>query len=312
MSDRTRDSSSCSVSRDGSSLQPQDGPLGLIAGWGRYPLVLATALRERGYRVVCTGVRHHADPALNDVCHAYREFGLGRLGAGIRFFRRHGVTHVTMAGKIHKVLLFRPWYWWHHFPDWMCLKTFFPHFITNTLDRKDDTLLMAVVSAFARHGLTMIPATDLLPEVLVHSGVLSRRHPTRREAKDIAFGWHIAKEMGRMDIGQSVVVKGQAVLSVEAIEGTDECIRRAGMLCPAGGFTVVKVAKPQQDMRFDVPTIGLGTLQAMHAAGGKCLAVEAERTIVVDQQRVLDFAARHGIAIVAVHDNEVAEFTRAA
>ena len=131
-------------------------------------------------------------------------------------------------------------------------------------------------------------------------GHLTRRDPSAAQRKDIEFGWTMAKEMGRLDVGQSVAVKDRAALAVEAIEGTDECIRRAGKLCRAGGFTVVKVAKPQQDMRFDVPTIGLGTLETMVAAGGQVLAIEAGRTIVIDQADVVRFADRHRLAIVAV------------
>ncbi|MGL6193773.1 MAG: LpxI family protein, partial [Thermoguttaceae bacterium] len=127
---------------------------------------------------------------------------------------------------------------------------------------------------------------------------------TSSQWKDICFGWGIAREMGRLDIGQSVCVKNQAVLAVEAIEGTDECIRRAGSLCTSGGFTVVKVAKPQQDMRFDVPTFGLQTLQTMVQSGGRVLAIEAGKTIFIDKQEVVDFADQHNIVIVAVTEND--------
>ena len=207
---------------------PDTAPVGLVAGWGRYPVVLAEVLRRQGRRVVCLAVKDHADPVLREVCDAYAEFGLGQLGAALRFCRRQRVTTVTMAGKIHKVVLFRRFFWWRHFPDWRCLRTFFPHFVTRSRDRRDDTLLGTIVAAFAAEGITMVPATDFLPEVLVPYGILSRRRPSRAEAKDIEFGWTAAKELGRLDIGQTVVVKGQAVLAVEAIEGTDECIRRAG------------------------------------------------------------------------------------
>ncbi len=131
-------------------------------------------------------------------------------------------------------------------------------------------------------------------------GQLTRRGPTPAQRKDIEFGWTLAKEMGRLDVGQSVAVKDRAVLAVEAIEGTDECIRRAGAFCRAGGFTVVKVAKPQQDMRFDVPTIGVGTLEDDGRAGGRVLAVEAGRTIIVDEPEVIEFANRHRMVIVAL------------
>lgn len=265
-------------------------------------MVLAEVLRRQGHQVVCLAVKDHAEPVLREICTAYAEFGLGRLGAALRFCRRQRVASVTMAGKIHKVLLFRRLYWLRHLPDWRCFRTFFPHFVSRSRDRRDDTLLGAIVAAFAEEGIKVIPATDFLPEVLVPQGVLSRRRPSRAEAKDIEFGWTAAKAIGRLDIGQTVVVKGQAVLAVEAIEGTDACIRRAGELCPSGGLVVVKVAKPRQDMRFDVPTIGLGTMESLAAAGGRVLAVEADRTILIDQAEVLEFANRHGIAVVSLRE----------
>jgi hypothetical protein len=136
--------------------------------------------------------------------------------------------------------------------------------------------------------------------LLVKKGRLTRRGPSSVQTDDIRFGWQLAKEMGRLDVGQSVAVKNRAVLAVEAVEGTDQCIRRAGDLCPAGDFTVVKVAKPQQDMRFDVPTVGLGTLESMVAAGARVLAVEADRTILIDREEFLDFANRNKLIIVAL------------
>jgi DUF1009 family protein len=160
-------------------------------------------------------------------------------------------------------------------------------------------MLSSIVNAFAKDGIVFGPATDYAPELLVKSGQLTRRGPTAAEQKDIAFGWQLAKEMGRLDVGQCVVVKDQTVIAVEAIEGTDECIRRAGVLCGAGGFSVVKTAKPQQDMRFDVPTVGVWTLESMIAAGGRVLAIEAGRTILVDEPEFVRLADQHGIAVVA-------------
>ena len=146
----------------------------------------------------------------------------------------------------------------------------------------------------------MLPATDFAPQLLVPAGQLTRRGPTAAQRQDIEFGWRLAKEMGRLDIGQSVAVQGQAIIAVEAVEGTDACIRRAGELCPQGGFTVVKVAKPHQDMRFDVPTIGVGTIESLIAAGAGALAIEAGKTIVVDRAQAVALADRHGLAIVAL------------
>ncbi|MFO0908268.1 MAG: LpxI family protein [Isosphaeraceae bacterium] len=137
-------------------------------------------------------------------------------------------------------------------------------------------------------------------------GVLTRRAPTVAERKDIEFGWHLAKEMGRLDVGQSVAVKEQSAVAIEAIEGTDRCIERAGQLCRAGGWTLVKVAKPEQDMRFDVPTVGISTIENLHKARAKVLAIEAERTIVIDQADVVALADRYGLTIVALSDEAAA------
>ncbi len=293
------------------SAAPEDR-IGLVAGWGRYPLVVAQALRQQGKRVYCLGVKDHADPALQQVCHDFQTIGVARLGAAVRYFRRRRVHCATMAGKIHKVLLFQKFYWLKHFPDWEFVRVFYPHFITKTRDRKDDTMLGTIVDAFAKRGIRFAPATDFAPELLVKRGQLSGGRLRSGQEKDIAFGWQLAAEMGRLDVGQSVAVKGRAVLAVEAVEGTDECIRRAGRLCPAGGFTVVKIAKPQQDMRFDVPTVGLGTLQTMVEAGARVLAIEAGRTILIDEPEFIRFAQRHGIAVIALQTAAVSGPSEAA
>jgi DUF1009 family protein len=274
--------------------------IGLVAGWGRYPIVVAETLKRQGYYIACLGLHGHTSEALQSLCDSYYEVGVGKLGAAIRYFRKQAVANATMAGKFHKVELYRPWAWFRHLPDLRAIRTFYPHFVATKKDRKDDTLLGAIVDAFAEDGIHFAPATDFAPELLVKPGCLTDRQPTASQWKDIEFGWTLAKEMGRLDVGQSVAVKDRAVMAVEAIEGTDACIVRAGELCKTGGFTVVKVAKPQQDMRFDVPTIGVGTMESMVAAGGKVLAVEAGRTIIVDEPAVLSYANRHKIAIVSL------------
>jgi hypothetical protein len=245
-------------------------------------------------------VAGHADPELSRLCHDFRWIGIAKLGRAIRYFQRHRVTEAVMAGKLHKTLLFQPKLWLRCLPDFRMLRAAIPHFVTRSKDCRDDSLLGMLVREFAADGIHFKPATDFAPELLVKPGQLTRRGPSSHQWKDIRFGWTVAKELGRLDIGQSVAVMGQSVLAVEAIEGTDECIRRAGTLCRAGGFTVVKVAKPNQDMRFDVPTIGLGTLDTMVKAGGRVLAVEAGRTIVLDQAAVVEFANRNGLVIVSI------------
>lgn len=293
-------SASGSMTRRHAAAAPPLRKVGLIAGWGRYPVVVAQALKAQGVHVCCLGIKGHADLELRSLCPDFDWIGLGQIGKVIRFFHRRGVTQATMAGKVHKVILFRRFAWLHHLPDWQGVLTYYPIFIARRKTMQDDSLLGTIVDSFQAAGISMKPATDYVPELLVKHACLTSRRPSAAEQKDIEFGWRLAKEMGRLDVGQSVAVKDRAPLAIEAIEGTDECIRRAGSLCTSGGFTVVKVAKPQQDMRFDVPTIGMGTLETMHAAGGRVLAVEAGRTILIDQSRVVDFADRNKMVIVAL------------
>ena len=208
-----------------------------------------------------------------------------------------------MAGKVHKVLLYQPGWWLKHRPDWKTIRAFSPQLFFGSGDRTDDTLLHTVVSAFARDGITFEPATDFAPELLVKAGQVAGKRLTSKQQGDVEFGWKIAKSMGGLDIGQSICVKDQTVIAVEAIEGTDLCIRRGGELCQAGGFTVVKVAKPQQDMRFDVPTVGVKTLETMASAGASVLAIEANRTILLDQHDFCAEAKRRDIAVVAFSES---------
>jgi DUF1009 family protein len=286
---------------------------GLLAGWGRFPIVVAEALKRQGYRVCCLGIAGHADePKLTAICDSYASIGIAKLGRQIRYFQRHGVTSATMAGKVFKTLLFERRAWRTHLPDLTTARILIPHFIMRWKPSNDDALLLAVIAAYARGGIHFAPATNFAPELLVNTSHLGGPSLSFGQRKDIAFGFALAKEMGRLDVGQSVAVKGRAVLAVEAVEGTDECIRRAGRLCTSGGFTVVKVAKPQQDMRFDVPTIGVGTLEVLAASGGKVLAIESGKTIVIDRDEVAAFASRHRISVVAVDSESLQETLGAA
>ena len=275
--------------------------IGLVAGWGRFPIVVAQTLRDQGCQVFCVALKNHADLALREVCAGYYPCRVARIGEHIRYFRQQGVTHATMAGKVFKEkILFGRWGWLELWPDFRTMKIFAPMYVLGRRDRRDDTLLGMAVAEYAKDGITMLPATDLAPQLLAPEGQLTRRGPTASQLQDIDFGWALAKELGRLDVGQSVTVKGRAVIAVEAIEGTDACIRRSGEFCPQGGFTIVKVAKPQQDMRFDVPTIGVGTIESMVAARASVLAIEAGKTIIVDRPAVLSLANEHGLAIVSL------------
>lgn len=279
--------------------------VGLIAGWGRYPIVVAEKLIASGHEVYCLGIKGHADDELKTLCNDFKEVGVAKVGSHIRYFHKHGVSQATMAGKIFKTLLFEKWAILRHLPDLTFWRYFFKQFLLKSVDRKDDTLLGTYTAAFGKNGIELAPATNFAPDLLVKKETLGNQKLSRSEQKDVEFGWQLAKQMGGLDVGQSVVVKLQAVLAVEAVEGTDECIRRAGQLCPSGGFTVVKVAKPQQDMRFDVPTVGLGTLQTMKQTGASVLAVEADKTIIIDEPEVIRFANKNRIKILAFKDEDV-------
>lgn len=282
------------------SLSEQPEAVGVLAAWGRLPIVVAQAMRDRGHKVVCLGVRDHAVRSDYDgVADAFHWIGPSRLGKAIRLFRRYGVRHATMAGKFHKVKLYEPRAWLRYAPDWTGVKAFYSHFIGHSADRRDDTLLGKIVEVFATGGVTMEPATDFAPGLLAPEGLVAGKPLTATQEADVAFGWDLAREMGRLDVGQSVCVHGRAAIAIEAIEGTDLCIRRAGELCRQGGFTVVKVAKPQQDMRFDVPTVGVQTLESMKAAGARVLAIEADRTILLDEADFRRYAEKHRLTVVA-------------
>jgi DUF1009 family protein len=284
-------------------MPPHPEPVGLLAAWGGLPVAVAQKARTLGVPVVCVGLRGLASPELAGMVRRFYWSGPVRLGRMIRCFQREGVRRVVMAGKVPKAdLMHAPWKVLTLWPDWRVIRGYF---FGRRRDNRDDSLLLAVVDEFARDGIRIEPAFDLCPELLVNPGVLTRRRPTAREEADIAFGWELARHMGDLDVGQSVAVKDRAVLAVEAIEGTDRMIARAGELCRAGGFAVVKVAKPRQDMRFDVPTVGTLTIEAIHRAGGRVLAIEAARTIILDQAETVALADRHGISIVARDESDM-------
>jgi DUF1009 family protein len=278
--------------------------IGILAGWGRYPLVVAEEIRRRGGRTAILAIRDHADAALEPLADVHGHVGVAEIGAAVDFFRGAGARRATMAGKIHKSKIFARGAWTRHLPDWTGLATFWPHFVSRRRDNRDDSLLGAIAATFDAAGVTICPATDFAPDLLATDGVLAGPAPTRQQLADVSFGWRLAKELGRLDIGQTVVVKNRAPLALEAIEGTDECIRRAGRLCPSGGMTVVKVAKPQQDLRFDMPTIGVGTLESLAAAGAAVRAIEAGQTILIDEPKVAAVADRLGICVLSCHDRD--------
>ena len=261
--------------------------LGLIAGNGTFPLLFAEEARRGGYSVVA--VAHHGETnqaierAADEVTWVY----VGQLGKIIRTFQGSGVTEAVMAGGIRKVTLFG-----NFRPDLRGAR-----FLARLKSREDDMLLRGIADELAADGIQILPSTLCLPRIISTEGVLTKRAPRRREWDDIRLGFKIAKEVGRLGIGQTVVVKNQVVVAVEAVEGTDAAIQRAGALAQSG-CVVVKVSKPQQDLRFDVPAVGVDTIERLHEAGAAVLAVETGRTILLEKDALLRQANSYGIAVV--------------
>ena len=262
--------------------------IGLIVGNGNFPLLVAKQAQDEGFRVASCAIVGEADSSIEKISRRTIWVKLGELGKVIRFFKDEGVHEALMAGKVRKTSLFSG----RIMPDFEMIKA-----LAGIRDWKDDSLLRAIVNHLEKKGIQVVDSTTFLKPNLLKAGVLTKRKPTEKEWSDVEFGWQIAKELGRLDIGQTVVVKEKAVLALEAIEGTDEAIRRGGLLGKEGAV-VVKVAKPEQDMRFDVPAVGLSTLQAMKEAKASVLALEAEKTIILDKDQVIEFANQNKIAVV--------------
>lgn len=269
-------------------------PVGLIAGEGVFPLEVARGVREAGRPVVAVALRELTNEALVGEVDALTWLWLGELERLVGVLGEAGVRDVVMAGKVPKTFL-----WTHRQavrPDARARRA-----LATLADRADDSLLGAVARALEEEGFHLRGQLELAPQLRAAEGVLGRVAPTPEQLRDVAFAWPVAKALGALDVGQTVVVQGRAVLALEAVEGTDAAIRRG---CALGepGACVVKVAKPTQDPRFDVPTVGPTTVRALAEGGAAVLAVEAERTVVLERERLVREADAAGIAVVGVSD----------
>jgi len=263
--------------------------IGLIAGNGRFPLLFAEAARAQGVEVVAVAHRGETPSEIEDLAPSVTWVRVGELGKIVRVFKRAGVRRAVMAGGIRK-----PRQLGGFRPDLRGAA-----FIARTRSLKDDVLLRGIAADLERDGITIVESTLFLGALVPAEGLLTKRAPSAQEAEDIRFGLEVAKGIGRWDIGQSVVVKRGAVLAVEGIEGTDAAIRRGAEL-GHGEVVVVKVSKPTQDLRFDVPAVGLTTVEVLQEVGARVLALEAERSIIIDRDDVIAAANRAGLSIVAV------------
>lgn len=274
-------------------MQEEREYVGIIAGGGNFPLLVAEAARRRGCFTVAVAHEGETDTALEGHVDELVWIKLGQFGRLIRAFRSRGVTRVMMAGTIAKRRMFS-----RLRPDLKGLAV-----MTRMAVFHDDGILRNVSREMEREGIMVIPSTHFLPELMAPPGVLTRRKPKKQEMSDIGFGWRMAKELGRLDIGQCVVVRSRTVIALEAMEGTDETIRRGGLIAREKAV-VVKVSKPTQDLRFDVPAVGPVTIRVMKEVKASVLAVEAGRTLVFEMPEMVRLADEAGIAVVSLTEDD--------
>jgi len=272
--------------------------IGIIAGAGRFPFLVARGARRAGCRVDVIALRGLADPALRDEADRFRWSGVVRLGQWIRTLRRWRDRRVILAGSVTKSEMYGRFRLLRYLPDWTSIRLWF----FTVPDKRNDTLLRAVADELDRNGITLENSVQYCAQDLAPDGVLTTRQPTEAQRRDLEFGWKLAKEMGRLDIGQSIAVKETEVIAVEAIEGTDRMIERAGRLCRSSGWTLIKVAKPNQDLRFDVPTVGPGTIENLERHRAAMLVIEAGKTLIIDREQTIKAAEKAGIVVVGHQD----------
>ena len=262
--------------------------LGLIAGNGRFPFLVLEGARRAGAEVAVAAIREETDPEIERAAESVTWVGLGQLGKMLRFFKNEGVEKAIMAGQVKHVQIFSG-----AIPDVRMLKM-----LLRLPKRNTDALIGAVADELAAEGIELIDSTFFLKDQLPQTGILTKRAPDERERGDVEYGLEIAREIARLDLGQTIVIRDRACVAIEAMEGTDAVIRRAAELV-RGRLTVVKIAKPDQDMRFDVPVVGIPTIESMVASGATCLCVTAGKTLIFDREAMIELANKSKIAIAA-------------
>jgi DUF1009 family protein len=260
---------------------------GMIAGNGSFPFLVLEGARRSGVDLAIVAIKEETDPQIDAGVEEVAWVSIGQLGKMISFFKKKGVDSVIMAGQVKHAQLFSG-----AIPDLRMVKM-----LWGLPRRNTDALIGGIAAELANDGLELIDSTYFIKEQLAPEGVLTKRKPSETEADNIEYGLHIAGEIARLDLGQTIVVRGKACVAIEAMEGTDATIRRAGELAK-GKLTVIKVAKPEQDMRFDVPVVGLPTVRAMIDAGATCLSVTANKTLIFDREEMINLADSHKITIL--------------
>ena len=262
---------------------------GLIAGNGKFPFLVVEGARRAGAPLAVVAIKEETDKAIEKIAEKILWVGIGQLGKMISFFKKEGVEKAIMAGQVKHVQIFSG-----AFPDFRMAKMLF-----NLPRRNTDSLIGGIAAELARDNIELIDSTFFVRENLAQNGVLTKRQPSEIERGNVEYGLKIAHEIARLDLGQTIVVRAKACVAIEAMEGTDAVIKRAGELAK-GKLTIVKVAKPNQDMRFDVPVVGVPTVRTMIQAGATCLCLTAGKTLIFDKTEVFELANRNKITIVAV------------
>lgn len=272
-------------------------PLGLIAGEGVFPLLVARGARAAGRKVICCALAGCAWPELSGECDITRTVGIARPGQWIRVLRNAGCRQAILVGRVPKSRMYDRWRYlrYHQWPDLRALRLWLT---TLRRDKRPRAVLNALAAELQSEGITLIDSTAYCTDHLAAPGVMTRRQPTPAQWDDIRHGWEIGQALSRMDIGQSIAVLNRDVIAVEALEGTNAMIERAGALCKVGGWTLIKVSNAERDMRLDVPTVGTTTIEKLHAARAACLVLEPGRTIMLEKPKVIDLAERLKISII--------------
>ncbi len=277
--------------------------LGLIAGGGRLPFMVASGAKKAGLKVVCVGLSDSPEPTLADEVDVFYRVAVSRPGAWIRKLRKHGVNRTIMVGRVAKSKLFSSWRILRYVPDWRAFRIYYWRLWNR--DKLTDALLCAVADELAAGGIILENSTMYCKDHIASEGIMTKHQPGPLVKADIKFGWKMVKKLGELDIGQAIAVKEREVIAVEAIEGTAKMIERAGEHCKKGGWTLLKVAKPNQDQRFDVPCVGPDTIRALSENGGRNLVVEAEKTIIIDKPETIELANKLGITIFGITGSEL-------
>lgn len=273
------------------------GNLGLIAGQGQLPLLVASGIRASGYKVCCVGLRDQFDSKLPGMCDEFHQAGIVQLGKWIKLLQRWDINQAIMVGRVAKTRMHDPLKLFRQVPDWRAVKLWYRHL---RHDHRTGALLTALADELAANGINLIDSTTYIPQHMATPGIMTSNKPSDQQQADIQFAWPLLERIVELDIGQSIAVRERDVIAVEAVEGTSALIERAGKLCKAKGWTLLKTASASHDMRADVPTIGVETIEQLSNAGAGCIALGAGRVILIDKPKVLEAAEKAKIAVVGV------------